>query len=205
MIGVVDYGLGNIPAFLRVFNQLNVPAKRVTEPEHFGDVDRLLLPGVGAFDWAMRRLTSSGLREELEVQVSKLGKPVLGVCVGMQILFDSSSEGSHQGLGWLKGNVERVDDLGGAVKLPHMGWNLVHGDRKSVLLKGLEGSSFYFLHSYQVVPRDHSLSKAFALYGNPITAVVECRNIMGTQFHPEKSHGAGLRLLGNFAAARVCA
>lgn len=199
MIGVVDYGLGNIPAFLRAFNQLNIPVRRVTQPEDFKHVSRMLLPGVGAFDWAMLKLNASGLRDELELQVKDLGKPVLGVCVGLQIFFESSSEGSQQGLGWLKGSVEAIKVSKGRVRLPHMGWNDVNGRGEGVLLQNIASPSFYFLHSYRVVLQDIQLAKGVAHYGTEITAVVESFNIMGTQFHPEKSYKAGLALLKNFS------
>jgi len=198
MIGVVDYGIGNVAAFLRAFGQMGVPSMRVTSPEDFDQVGKLILPGVGAFDWAMNKLDSSGLRPKLNEYVQDRAMPVLGVCVGMQMLFHQSSEGSVPGLGWLEGSVTRIATDQEELRLPHMGWNTVRVTGESTLLKGLDGHEFYFLHSYSVQTPNIDQIKGLTIYGREIVSVIENGSIYGTQFHPEKSHQSGRKILENF-------
>src|SRR5215510_6745075 len=148
MIGVIDYGLGNVQAFLNVYKRLNIAAFSVGRPEQLSTATKVILPGVGAFDHAMERLDQSGLRDALSDRVLREGVPVLGVCVGMQMLARSSEEGSRPGLGWIQGDVKRFT---APVPLPHMGWNDVKSAASNRLLAGLESDArFYFLHSYYV-------------------------------------------------------
>lgn len=197
MIGLVDYGLGNLEAFASIFRRLGVEVRRLTEPAELMMADRLILPGVGAFDWAMARLQQSGLRDALDEAVLERGVPVLGVCVGMQMMLERSEEGELAGLGWIAGHVARLDP-GAGLPLPHMGWNDIRaGD--DPLFAQLDAPRFYFLHSYGIVPAAADASIAEADYGARFCCAVRRDHIAGVQFHPEKSHHWGVRLLANFA------
>lgn len=202
MITIIDYGLGNIQAFVNVYKRLNIP---VTVAKHPGDLEsatRLILPGVGAFDHAMERLDASGMRPTLEKLVREQKIPVLGICVGMQILASASDEGRLPGLGWVRGRVRAfadVPELKG-IPLPHMGWNDIQPRTDVPLFKGLEKDArFYFLHSFFFDCEDGSGSIASASYGQDFVCAVAEGNVYGVQFHPEKSHHFGAALLKNFA------
>ena len=199
-VSVVDYGLGNIQAFLHIYSRLNIEASVATTAAEVMSARRLILPGVGAFDWAMAQLNQSGMRAALDRAVLEDRKPVLGVCVGMQMMARSSDEGELPGLGWIDANVKRFDEhrLGG-MPLPHMGWNDVAAASSTGLFKGLGAPRYYFLHSYYFAPNDPSNTLASADYGGQFAAAVRCDNVYGTQFHPEKSHSWGVGLLRNFA------
>lgn len=201
MIAIVDYGLGNVQAFLNVYKRLNVAAERVSTPEQLAVASRIILPGVGAFDHAMERLNRSGMREVLDDLVTNRGVPVLGVCVGMQILAQSSDEGQLSGLAWIDGRVRGFGPSEGSMlPLPHMGWNDVHATTGNRLFKNLEQhAKFYFLHSYYFECAQPSDVAAITSYGMEFSAAVSTGNIYGVQFHPEKSHHFGIRLLNNFA------
>lgn len=200
MIGIVDYGLGNLAAFEVAFQRLGRKSMRITGPSQFDDADHLILPGVGAFDVAMTRLANSGLKDKLVATVA-CGRPVLGVCVGMQMLADSSEEGALPGLSMVPGRVRKFTVGGEApIRCPHMGWNAVIPKRDLQVTEGIAGQKFYFLHSYYFDCGDENDVGCIAEYGVPFTAMVFRDNVFGVQFHPEKSHGAGLRLLDNFAA-----
>jgi glutamine amidotransferase len=199
MVTIVDYGLGNVQAFLNVYKRLNIPAKRATTVADLSDATRIILPGVGAFDHAMERLEKSGMRAKLEELVIQKGIPVLGVCVGMQILGDRSDEGKLPGLGWIEGNVRQFDS-NAAINLPHMGWNDVRPARPTPLLRDLENDSrFYFLHSFYFDCAQAEDVAAVSAYGGEFSSVISRGNVHGVQFHPEKSHHFGIRLLSNFA------
>jgi len=200
-VTVIDYGLGNVHAFVNIYKRLNISvqvASRITDLE---DAERLILPGVGSFDWAMTRLNHSGLREALDNLVLNQQLPVLGVCVGMQMMASRSEEGALPGLGWIDAEVMHFDqDRGGPRQpLPHMGWNDVRTDASECLFKGIEAPRYYFLHSYCIEPRWPADVLATACYGREFTAAVRHGNVLGTQFHPEKSHQWGIALLRNFA------
>jgi glutamine amidotransferase len=202
MIAIVDYGLGNVMAFANVYKTLNVPATVAREPEHLRGATKVILPGVGAFDYAMELLDKSGMRPALETLVLDQQVPVLGVCVGMQMVAGGSEEGRLPGLGWIEGRVIHLDSthLLHATHLPHMGWNDVRPVRSSALFNGLESDArFYFLHSYYFHCAKPADLLAVAHYGNEFCCAVSSRNIYGVQFHPEKSHRFGTRLLKNFA------
>lgn len=201
MIAVLGYGLGNIRAFLNIYEQLNIECIVATEASQLRDADRFILPGVGAFDHAMLQLASSGLKEALTDEVIEKKKPVLGVCVGMQMLADSSEEGEESGLGWIPGTVRKIQFAEGTKRiLPHMGWNQIDISNGHPLLKGLdEAFGFYFLHSYYFSCRAQDNSIATADYAAPFACAVAENHIMGVQFHPEKSHHNGIQLLKNFA------
>lgn len=201
MIAIADYGLGNIQAFLQIYRRLNIEARAASRPSDFDGCSRIILPGVGSFDWAMDRLDTSGLRAPLETFVLESAVPVLGVCVGMQMMCDSSDEGSRPGLGWIKGRVKRFDGTWSSdgLPLPHMGWNDVRPRETDSLFAGLDDPRYYFLHSYYVEAERPVDVLAVTDYGREFTSSVRSGNIYGTQFHPEKSHDWGVRLLKNFA------
>jgi glutamine amidotransferase len=206
VIAIVHYGLGNVQAFANIYKQLNIPARIADTPEAIHGADRLILPGVGAFDWAMKRLDASGLRPALEQAVGR-GKPVLGICVGMQMMAGRSDEGILPGLGWIDGDVKRFDEAAFIQKtrLPHMGWNDVTPCNGHGLFRDLEsGARFYFLHSYYFVPwkPDHVL--ATTDYNGRYASAVQAGNVLGVQFHPEKSHAWGIQLLKNFSRFDLC-
>ena len=200
MIAIVHYGLGNVQAFANIYKRLNIPAGIAETPEAILAADRLILPGVGAFDWAMKRLDASGLRPTLEEAVGR-GKPVLGICVGMQMMARRSDEGVLPGLGWIDGEVKRFDEAAFTQKthLPHMGWNEVTPRNGNGLFRDLsQGARFYFLHSYYFVPRntDHVLAETD--YNGLYASAVQSGNVLGVQFHPEKSGAIGLKILEDF-------
>jgi glutamine amidotransferase len=201
MICIVDYGLGNIQAFLNVYRRLNIAAERACTASELRNADKLILPGVGAFDHAMKQLDASGMRGVLDEMVLARGVPVLGVCVGMQILADGSDEGQRAGLGWVPGWVRGFRSLGQPrLMLPHMGWNDVVPTASNPLFNGLETNArFYFLHSYFFECRQAEHVAARASYGIDFCCAVRAQSVYGVQFHPEKSHHFGTALLKNFA------
>lgn len=198
MISIIDYGLGNVLAFRNVFERLNIP---VAVARTAGDLEKstkLILPGVGAFDHAMERLYASGMHSSIEELVVHQKMPVLGVCVGMQMLADSSEEGKRPGLGWIPGAVKKF--RGPSLALPHMGWNDVTPALSTRLFAGMENDArFYFLHSYCFDCEDSQDVLAVSDYGGRFTCAVNHGKIYGVQFHPEKSHHWGWQLLKNFA------
>lgn len=203
MIRIVDYGVGNIQAFMTLFKRLGLDAQRAHKPHELADATHLVLPGVGHFDHAMQRLNDSGMRPFLEELVMSKAIPILGVCVGMQMLAAGSDEGTLPGLNWIGGRVRAFADnpLSNGLPLPHMGWNDVRPTAGAKLFsEGCEeGYQFYFLHSYYFDAQDKKDVAATAHYGFDFDAVVSRGNIHGVQFHPEKSHHWGAQLLKNFA------
>lgn len=195
MIGIVDYGLGNVAAFLWMFRHLNVPAELVRDAAGITDATHLVLPGVGSFDWAMGLLEQSGLVPTLTSQVVEKRVPLLGVCVGMQMLADGSDEGTRPGLGWVSGRVRKLEE----VRTPHMGWNDVEVVSDCGLFEGLADARFYFLHSYVFAPAEDADAATLTDYGGRFASSIRRGHIHGVQFHPEKSHHWGARLLKNFA------
>ena len=202
MITIVDYGLGNVRAFLNLYHRLNVPARAAATAADLKAATKVILPGVGHFDHAMERLAASGMRETLEERALGARVPVLGICVGMQMLARSSDEGTHAGLGWIAGRVRRFGAEGAfdGQPLPHMGWNDVRPAAGNPLFSQFgPDARFYFLHSYYMAcdaPQDVA---AECSYGMDFCCAVNAGNIYGVQFHPEKSHHDGTRLLKNFA------
>lgn len=202
MITIVDYGLGNIQAFANIYKRLGVPVTVASDAQALSQAERIVLPGVGAFDWAMSRLNDSGLRSALDHLVLEQGRPVIGICVGMQMMAQRSDEGAAPGLGWIAGDVRLFDDTRfvGDTHLPHMGWNDVEPRPGEPLFASLDSPPrFYFLHSYYFDAADPADVIATADYGGAFCCAVRRRNVMGVQFHPEKSHQWGIRLLQNFA------
>lgn len=202
MIAIIDYGLGNVLAFANVYKQLNIPVVVAKNSADLKAASKLILPGVGSFDHAMELLDQSGMHETLDEVVLSARVPVMGVCVGMQILATSSEEGSLPGLGWIDGHVRRfaLDASAGKPRLPHMGWNDVRPVPDSSLFLGLQKDArFYFLHSYYFECFSSQNVIAQTEYGVTFSSAVRADNIYGVQFHPEKSHHFGATLLKNFA------
>lgn len=202
MITIIDYGVGNIKAFLNVFKQLSIPAQTATTATEVESATKLILPGVGAFDHAMDRLNNSGMREALDEAVLNKKVPVIGICVGMQMLSASSDEGELPGLGWINGSVKKFDvtQIQDVTHLPHMGWNDVKPVSEIPLFTGLmNDAKFYFLHTYYFECKKQEEVLAVTDYGGQFACAVGVGNIYGVQFHPEKSHNYGIQLLNNFA------
>lgn len=202
MVSVLNYGLGNIQAFVNIYSRLGVAVSVAEHPKQVLHAQKIILPGVGAFDWAMDRLSRSGLRAALDEAVLGRKVPVLGVCVGMQMMAQGSEEGVAPGLGWIPGYVRRFEEsrLVGATRLPHMGWNDVMPTREHPVWAGLESPRFYFLHSYYFAQAEDPDIFGKTDYGGEFAAVIGRGNILGVQFHPEKSHDWGVNLLNNFAS-----
>ena len=202
MITIIDYGVGNISAFENVYKRLNIPTKVAKTALDLENAEKLILPGVGAFDYAMTQLNNSGMRDKLDNLVQKDCIPVIGICVGMQMMGNRSQEGKLDGLGWINGEILKFDEklIDQRTKLPHMGWNDVLPRSGEPLFNGLEQDAiFYFLHSFYFKCNDIENSIAKSEYGIQFTSAVKHNNIMGIQFHPEKSHQYGETLLDNFA------
>ena len=208
MITIIDYGLGNIQAFLNVYNQLHISAKVARSMSDLDDATKLILPGVGHFDYAMQRFNDSGMRPKVESLVLEENIPILGVCAGMQIMAEASEEGVQPGLGWIDGTVKRLNQTvkpNSDLALPHMGWNNVTPNHKE-LFNGIDSDAleFYFLHSYYFECSSHKNCIGTTNYGSKFCSVVNKKNIFGVQFHPEKSHYYGISLLNNFAELTLC-
>lgn len=198
-VSVINYGVGNLGSVLNMLKRSGVETRIITTPDDIEHADRVLLPGVGAFDRGMTLLRDSSFDIALRDFV-KSGRPVLGICLGMQLLLDSSEEGVQSGLSFIPGRSIRFD-AGLDMRVPHMGWNRINPTRSDSLLNGLgDQSRFYFVHSYHVVPARDADTLATTSYGHKFSSVVRSDNVMGAQFHPEKSHMYGLTMLRNFAA-----
>ena len=202
MITIIDYGVGNVFAFQNVFKRLNIPSKIAKCENDLMGSSKLILPGVGHFDYAMSQLNNSGMRDRLDELVLTEKIPVIGICVGMQMMAKKSDEGTLDGLCWIDAYVKKFDEatINHHTKLPHMGWNDVKPNENHPLFRGLEQEAiFYFLHSFyfKCSNQENSISKTD--YGINFSSSVQHDNIYGIQFHPEKSHSYGERLLKNFS------
>lgn len=202
MIKIVNYGSGNIRAIGNIYDRLGIVYDIAETPDELKNASKIILPGVGAFDETMGMLNKSGFRNMLEELVLLNRIPILGICVGMQILSEGSEEGELEGLGWIKGRVKKIDKelLANKPKLPHLGWNSIKIKKYSKLLNSIdERTGFYFIHSYYfecLYPEDELTS---SFYGKDFSSSINRDNITGVQFHPEKSHFNGIILLKNFS------
>ena len=200
MVAIINYGLGNINAFCNIYRKLNIDFIIADSNDKLVDATKLILPGVGSFDRAMDLLNKSGMRNTIDELVLKNKVPIMGVCVGLQILGFSSEEGTENGLGYLKAEVKKIPSHNTGVILPHMGWNNIIVCKQNDIISGLDHNSrFYFLHSYYVKCFNDDISLATSNYFFDFTSIVNYKNIFGVQFHPEKSHDDGTQLLKNFA------
>jgi imidazole glycerol-phosphate synthase subunit HisH len=202
MVIIIDYNIGNIGSIVNMLKKIGVKAKLSSDKHEIASAERLILPGVGAFDNGMKNLNTSGFVEVLNKRVLEDKVPILGICLGMQLLMDSSEEGVEKGLGWISGEVKkfRFGENSDNLKVPHMGWNIVNPVNKNTLYKEFsEESRFYFVHSYHAVCKNRSNILAESNYGYKFTSSIYNGNIFGVQFHPEKSHKFGMKLLKNFS------
>ncbi|MBI5237680.1 MAG: imidazole glycerol phosphate synthase subunit HisH [Deltaproteobacteria bacterium] len=202
MIAIVDYDMGNLRSVEKAFLKLGLPAEVTRSPKNLLNASHIVLPGVGAFKDCMRNLDQYGLIDPI-LRSIEAGKPFLGICLGLQLLFEESTEfGVHKGLGLLKGRVVRFSSVGGVgLKVPHMGWNSVMFKKQSPLMKDIpEGEYFYFVHSYYAAPDDPDAALTTTDYGLEFVSSIAKDNITACQFHPEKSQKAGLKVLKNFGS-----
>jgi glutamine amidotransferase len=199
MLAIIDYQMGNLRSVQKGFEKVGHAAAITSDPVVLAAADRIVLPGVGAFPDAVAELRRRGLVEPIRKAIDS-GKPFLGICLGLQLLFDYGYEGGkHEGLGVIRGECVRFD-LPAEFKVPHMGWNALNIRRHPPILKGLDDGMFaYFVHSYHVVPEDAEVVATQTDYGGPFCSMVWRDNVFATQFHPEKSQNEGLRILKNFA------
>lgn len=202
MITIIDYGSGNISAIGNIYEKLNVPFKIAKTPAEVVGAKKLFLPGVGAFDETIAKLDETGFRKVLDTEVLENGIPIMGICVGMQILAESSEEGKLKGLGYIKGRVKKIDEsiLSSKPKLPHLGWNNIKVTRENPLFNDIDhGIGFYFLHTYYFDCTNSNDILSTTMYGAEFASAVHNDNVYGCQFHPEKSHHNGVKLLHNFS------
>lgn len=200
MIVIVDYGVGNVGSVANMLRKVGARARVSSARDEIEAADKLVLPGVGHFDSGMSKLNETGLVPVLNEQVLVRGKPVLGICLGMQMMTRGSEEGERPGLGWIDAFTHRFPDMAG-LRVPHMGWNTVQPDNAaSLFARGGEAERFYFVHSYFVRTADPAHVAATCGYGIDFTAALQANNIFGVQFHPEKSHLFGMELLKRFIA-----
>ena len=203
MIGIVGYGMGNVQSVINALDHIGAPNAVAETPGELAGADKILLPGVGAFRRAMEKLGETGFASALR-EAAADGTPILGICLGMQLLATMGTEfGEAPGLGLVPGRVERIAAANESLRLPHMGWNDLELRRDDPLLAGLDpdgDTACYFVHSFHLVPEDDAAVSATCDYGGPVTATVSAGAVFGAQFHPEKSQAVGLAILANFAA-----
>jgi imidazole glycerol-phosphate synthase subunit HisH len=198
-VSLIAYGLGNLGSVVNMLKRVGAETKLASTPDDIMAADRLLLPGIGAFDTGMRLLDELDLTPAIK-EFAASGKPVFGICLGMQLLLDGSEEGVAPGLGLIPGTSLRFEDQPN-LRIPHMGWNIVTPTHEDPLVADLEQDSrFYFVHSYRVVPTSDDDVLGTTAYGGRFASMIRSGNVMGAQFHPEKSHAFGMRVLSNFAA-----
>jgi glutamine amidotransferase len=205
-VGIVNYGMGNIGSIRRALEDLGSDVFVAEHPSALFDANRIVLPGVGAFAEAMGRLHDEGWSDALDCLVREQGRPLIGICLGMQLLASSGDEGGpNPGLNFIPGEVKRLDVLGCTLRIPHVGWNDITVNLDDPLFAHIpQNTDFYFVHSFVFVPDDNIVCIAETHYEIPVVAAVHSNHVFGTQFHPEKSSKAGRQLLRNFLEYRVC-
>jgi len=202
MITIIDYGVGNVRALLNVYERLKMEVKIARTAQDVENASKIILPGVGSFDYAMSQFNQSGMRDTVENLIFNKEVPILGICVGMQMMASSSDEGQLPGLRWIDGEVKLFDAdlIKHKTQLPHMGWNTIRKNKENKLMKEIDNEAiFYFLHSYYFHCNDKNNILCETEYGINYASAVNKDNIWGVQFHPEKSHSNGVQLLLNFA------
>ena len=202
MIGIIDYGSGNLQAIATIYKNLNINYQIITKPENLVKADKLILPGVGTFDATMQQLIDSGIKKELNNLVINKKVPILGICVGLQVMGYGSEEGNLPGLGWIPGRVKKfsLDKIESKPKLPHMGWNTIKNVQNHNLFKDIDlDFGFYFVHSFYFECEIRKNILASSNYAGGFTSAICLDHIIGVQFHPEKSHRNGVILFKNFA------
>ena len=207
MIGIIDYGSGNVQAIATIYKNININYQVISKPEDLDKADKLILPGVGAFDSTMQKLIDSGLKDKLNELVLDKKVPILGICVGLQVMGYKSDEGKLPGLGWIAGKVSRFDEtkIKFKPKLPHMVWNTINDVQNHKLFEGIDHDfGFYFVHSFYFACEKEQNILTTSNYGGEFTSSIYANHIFGTQFHPEKSHGNGVQLFKNFAELELC-
>lgn len=199
MIVIVDYGIGNLAAIKNMFKRIGVQSEISRDIKKIENASKIVLPGVGAFDSAMKKLNEGGFKPILDKKALEERVPVMGICLGMQLLMESSEEGGNKGLGWIKGKAKKFSFIDRSIKVPHMGWNKTKIKKHHKVVDGLEESKFYFVHSFHVEVEDGNDRLMETFYGIPFDSAVQKGNIFGFQFHPEKSHKYGMKLFNNFS------
>ena len=200
MITIVDYGMGNLGSVFNMFKKIGIASKITSDLEEIKTATKLLLPGVGSFDKAMQKINNSGIKQVLDQKVLIEETPILGICLGMQLLTNSSEEGKEKGLGYINASTIKFSFLDKKMKVPHMGWNLVKKSTTSLLTADLEEESrFYFVHSFYVKVKNRENSILKTKYGLEFDSAIQNKNIYGAQFHPEKSHRFGMKLHKKFS------
>lgn len=198
MIVIVDIGMGNLGSIINMLKKIKIEAKISSDPEEIAGSDKLIFPGVGAFDNAMQSLHSHGLIDVLNRKVLEEKTPILGICLGMQMFCKGSEEGKMDGLGWIEAETVRFRISSNELKVPHMGWNTIQVKGDPGIFKGIEDPRFYFVHSYHLVCKNEEDVLATTHHGYDFASAVHRGNIWGTQFHPEKSHRYGMNVFSNF-------
>lgn len=200
MIGIVNYGMGNLASVKNAFDYLSISSKIISNPNELGNVDKIVLPGVGAFGMAIENLNNTGFAEAIQEYVIDKEVPILGLCLGMQLLLDHSTEhGSHVGLGIVKGQVKFFGEIINDMPIPHMGWNNVHFSEESRMFQNIGSSpDYYFVHSYYCQLENPAEASGITNYGIDFHSSLEKDHVFGCQFHPEKSQKAGLSIFKNF-------
>ena len=200
MMHIIDYGMGNLGSVRNMIKYLGFQSKITSEVEEIKSAEKLILPGVGSFDNGMARIGELGLQSILDKMALEKKIPILGICLGMQLMTKRSEEGTTMGLGWIDAETVRIDPNGKKIKVPHMGWNNVSIMKSNPLVKDMDPESrFYFVHSYHVKCKDSVDVIGKTKYGTDFTSIICKENVFGCQFHPEKSHRFGMKIFKNFA------
>jgi imidazole glycerol-phosphate synthase subunit HisH len=200
MISIIDYGLGNVKAFKAAYDSIGIDNEIIESPKKLINPTHIIIPGVGSFDQALKSMNKIGFTKVLNEYFLSQKVKFLGVCVGLQVMCKSSEEGNLSGFEWINANVKKIDRKNKSMKIPHMGWTKINVTKECPLLKNIDGDNeFYFLHSYNVFEDTNLITSSTINYGSDLIASISKGNIFGTQFHPEKSHDLGLKILKNFS------